>query len=116
MMELRIYYLNTSMKPPKNMNIDPELLEITKAACLKFLATESRSPKMTDLVTEMLIGGEWPNDVDKRLEGNCLFFSGLIYLLPSAHHNAIDKALKNDWLIKARTKLEEYLHESTHFS
>lgn len=98
------------------MNIDPELLEIAKAACLKFLTTESRSPKMTELVTDMLLGCEWPNDLDERLDGNCLFFSGLLYLLPSKQHYAIQKALKQQWLISARTKLEEYLNEPTPIS
>lgn len=104
------------MKPPKNTNIDPELLEIAKAACLKFLATESGYPTITDLVTELLIGGEWPNDLDKRLIGDGLFFGGIIYLLPSAHHHAIDAALKQEWLSKARTNLEKYLNESTTIS
>lgn len=104
------------MKPPKNTNIDPELLEIAKAACLKFLATKSGYPEMTDLVTELLIGGEWPNDLDKRLGGNCVFFAGLIYLLPSANHHSIDADLKQEWLSKARTKLEEYLNEPTPIS
>lgn len=120
MMELRIYYLNTSMKPPSFLEISDELLHLFKQACEKYIADGSKNnPLVEETVVSLLLGEEWPicsgliHDFAKGIEQ--YFVDSLFDLLPLETELKSKKPGKNRklWHDGASQKLNIYLNETS---
>ena len=73
------------MNPPDYYPLPAEVLEVAELACKKYLASSETIPEVVELVTDLLMGGDWPDCsiiVHDIVHLSC-FYKAMYYLLPT---------------------------------
>jgi len=76
------------MNPPPFLEISAELLDVAEKAMHNYLASGNCSPVLSEIVTDMLLGGEWEcvDSVffESQEDHEMYVRSGVINMLPTA--------------------------------
>lgn len=108
------------MNPPPFLEISEELIDIFKAAAIKYVTEDSKAnPQIKEIVVSMLLGEQWVEcSVVTGIGYEDGFVDALFNLLPTAREIDYKDAdsTRHSWHAKAKKILFQYIHESTHFS
>lgn len=102
------------MNPPDYYHVPEEVLDAAKRAIIKYLASGNPHPKLKEPLTNMLVGGEWPdNSISRYLPIEGTFRSALLYFLPCDEEisRKEDHPNHSSHMWSALNKLEDYLNE-----
>lgn len=87
------------MNPPDYYPVPSELLEAARLSITKVLASGNIDQKTTELLTNMLMGGEWPdNSIYKHIpETYKNIYFAILYFLPSVGEKRSEKHNENHY-------------------
>lgn len=75
------------MNPPPFLEVSAELLDVAEKAMHNYLASGNCSPVLSEIVTNILLGGEWgcvDNMFFESQDHEIYIKSGVVNMLPSA--------------------------------
>ena len=102
------------MNPPDYYPVPDEVLEAARLSITKVLASGNIDQKTTELLTNMLMGGEWPdNSIYKHIPDTYknMHFA-ILYFLPSVEEKMRKKPNQNHYqsMHSALTYFKAYLN------
>lgn len=103
------------MNPPDYYPVPSEVLEAARLSITKALASGNTDQKTTELLTNMLMGGEWPNNsIYKHIpETYKNIHFAILYFLPSVEEKIRKKHNQNHYtsMNLALTYFKKYIDE-----
>ena len=102
------------MNHPDYYYVPDEVLEAAERAIIKYLASGNHHIKLKESLTNMLVGGEWPdNSIRYNMPPEETFRKALLYLLPSYEEISRKEIHTNhsSHMLSALNAFKEYLNE-----
>jgi hypothetical protein len=105
------------MNPPPFLEISDDILDIFKAAAMKYVTEDSKAkPQIKEIVVSMLLGEQWVEcSVVRDIGFGDGFEDALFNLLPTSREIAYKEEHRDRycWNARARKSLFKYLNEPT---
>lgn len=105
------------MNPPPFLEVSAELLDVAEKAMHNYLASGNCSPVLSEIVTDMLLGGEWRcvDSVFFEAHDHEIYIkSGVLNMLPSPSELKTQKnsSSRDKWNITAYNHFVKHLRRN----